>query len=76
MKVLDIDWNRGGIVVDAPFGAANINASQGYNQLNSKAHGSVNTQQDQDEAGVGNDNFWPWSYCAKVFGATWYLILG
>jgi hypothetical protein len=71
VKVLDSDWNRGGIVVDAPFRVANINASQGYTQLNSKAHGFVNTQQDQDETGVGNDNFWSWSYCAKVFGATW-----
>lgn len=76
VKVLDIDWNRGGIIVDDPFGSANTNASKGYSSLNPKDRGATNTQQGQDEKGVGNDNFWSWSYCARVFGETWYLLLG
>lgn len=76
VKILDIDWSRGGIVVDDPYGKANTSSSKGYSQLNTKNRGSVSTQNGQDEGGVGNDDFWSWSYCAKVFGATWYLMLG
>ncbi|GET40719.1 C39 family peptidase [Microseira wollei] len=82
VKVIDIDWNRGGIIVDDPYGKAldsGFNDYQRFNysgSLNTTSRGSVNTQQGQDESGIGNDNFWSWSYCAEVFGDTWYLKLG
>ncbi len=86
LKVLDIDWNRGGIIVDDPYGRAqNIsgdNANRDYNYknptntINPTTRGAVNTQNGQDENGNGNDNFWDWNYCAEVLGATWYYILG
>lgn len=86
LKVLDIDWNRGGIIVDDPFGRAqNIsgnNEAKDYNYtnpsntINPSTRGAVNTQNGQNENGNGNDNFWDWSYCAEVLGGTWYLRLG
>jgi hypothetical protein len=82
VKVIDIDWNRGGIVVDDPYGQAqnsNLNDYKRFNYTgtqNTTSRGSVNTQQGQNENGIGNDNFWSWSYCAEVFGDTWYLRLG
>ncbi len=82
VKVIDIDWNRGGIVVDDPYGQAqnsSLNDYQRFNytgNLNTTSRGSVNTQQGQNENGIGNDNFWSWSYCAEVFGGTAYLRLG
>ncbi|MEG4634482.1 C39 family peptidase [Microcoleus sp. AR_TQ3_B6] len=82
VKVIDIDWNRGGIVVDDPYGQAQNSSLNDYKRfnytgtLNTTSRGSVNTQQGQNENGIGNDNFWSWSYCAEVFGDTWYLRLG
>ena len=82
VKVIDIDWNRGGIVVDDPYGQAQNSSINDYKRFNytgtqnTTSRGSVNTQQGQNENGIGNDNFWSWSYCAEVFGDTWYLRLG
>jgi len=82
VKVIDIDWNRGGIVVDDPYGQAQNSSLNDYKRFNytgtqnTTSRGSVNTQQGQNENGIGNDNFWSWSYCAEVFGDTWYLRLG
>ncbi|NJN61853.1 MAG: hypothetical protein HC795_10260 [Coleofasciculaceae cyanobacterium RL_1_1] len=82
VKVIDIDWQRGGIVVDDPFGKAqdspgNSSGKSNYtNFWNTKDRNPVNTQQGQDEGGIGNDNFWSWSYCTEILGATPYLILG
>ncbi len=82
VKVIDIDWNRGGIVVDDPYGQAQNSSLNDYKRFNytgsqnTTSRGSVNTQQGQNENGSGNDNFWSWSYCAEVFGDTWYLRLG
>jgi Glycosyl hydrolase 108 len=77
VKVIDIDWNRG-LIVDDPFGSAqDLAGNNRYSgSLNSRNHGSANTQQGQDEQGMGNDNLWSWSFCAKVFGGSFYTILG
>jgi hypothetical protein len=82
VKVIDIDWNRGGIIVDDPYGRAQDRPGNDYKKSgypgtrNTTSRGSVNTQQGQDEGGIGNDNFWSWSYCAEIFGGNAYLILG
>lgn len=86
LKVLDIDWNRGGIIVDDPYGRAqnisgdnykkNYNYTNPSNTINPITRGAVNTQNGQNENGNGNDNFWDWNYCAEVFGDTYYLRLG
>lgn len=82
VKVVDIDWNRGGIIVDDPYGKAQNRPGSDYKKSgypgtrNTRSRGSVNTQRGQDEGGIGNDNFWSWSYCAEIFGGNAYLILG
>lgn len=80
VKLIDIDWQRGGLVVDDPFGKAQDSSGSDYQKNgyigtgNTRNRGSIDTQQGQDEQGIGNDNFWSWSYCAEVFGESWYLI--
>jgi hypothetical protein len=82
VKVVDIDWNRGGIIVDDPYGRAQNRPGSDYKKFgypgtrNTRSRGSVNTQRGQDEGGIGNDNFWSWSYCAEIFGGNAYLVLG
>ncbi|CAD0230457.1 hypothetical protein PL10110_540026 [Planktothrix agardhii] len=83
VKINSIDWTKGGLIVDDPFGQAKDTPSlDDYDRnnysgtTNTNTRGAVNTQQGQNENGIGNDNFWSWSYCAEIFGATWYLKLG
>ena len=87
IRVVGVDWQRGGLVIDDPYGRAQDTAGSDYKRNNYNRSGisdtrntssrtNVNTQEGQDEAGNGKQNFWSWSYCAEVFGNTWYLILG
>ncbi|MEH2153536.1 FG-GAP-like repeat-containing protein [Nostoc sp.] len=87
IRVVGVDWQRGGLVIDDPYGRAQDTAGSDYkrnnynrsgisNTSNTSSRNNINTQQGQDEAGNGKQNFWSWSYCAEVFGNTWYLILG
>jgi hypothetical protein len=87
IKVVDVDWNRGGLIIDDPFGRAQDTAGSDYKRnnyvrsgipdtRNTTSRGNINTQNGQNESGNGNDNFWSWSYCAEIFGDTWYLTLG
>ena len=89
-QLTEVDWNRGGLIIDDPFGAAQNSGYNDYKRYNyydysgkkyttnttSRPAGANITQQGQNELGNGNDNFWSWSYCAEVFGNNPYLILG
>jgi hypothetical protein len=93
VRVLGVDWEKdgGGIYVDDPWGKASLspngmNGAYYENQWNDKNLGTANTQQGENEKGIGKQNFWTWEMCAQFFGnssgqsKTWgpnrYMILG